>query len=120
MAFDFKKTGSAIRALRSDRGMSQTELAKKAGLTQPAVALIEQGKRAVTLETLDSLGIGLNVPAECLTILGYRSIANDKDGTEFVKSIQKVIRATVEAQRPKARKHASKRTKQVPDSLVPA
>lgn len=120
MPFDFRKIGSSIRALRSQRGLSQIELAKKAGLTQPAIALIEQGRRAVSLETLDSLAKGLNVPADCLTILGYRSIASDKDFTELLKSIQNLIRVAVEAQRPKTRKGAAKPARRVGGHLVPA
>ncbi|MDR1187078.1 MAG: helix-turn-helix domain-containing protein [Bifidobacteriaceae bacterium] len=37
---------------RMDAGLSQTELAKRAGMTQSAVSLVEGGGRVPTLETL--------------------------------------------------------------------
>lgn len=97
MAFDVKKFGAAIRTLREGSGLSQANLADQAGLTQAAVALIEQGKRSVSMETLDALGQALNVPAECLSILAFRAMAKQKDITDLASSLQNLILATVEA-----------------------
>ena len=97
MAFDVKKFGAAIRTLRAKSGLTQAALAKQAGLTQAAVALIEQGKRAVSLETLDTLSAALKVPSECLSILAFRSMANQKDISDLAKSLQNLILASVDA-----------------------
>lgn len=97
MAFDAKKFGAALRALRESSGTSQAALAERAGLTQAAIAMIEQGKRTVSMEALSSLGEALNVPSECLSILGFRPMSNAKDVADLAQSLQKLIVATVAA-----------------------
>ncbi len=44
--------GNLIRLARRDSGLSQRELAKRAGTSQAAVAAYESGRRAPTLDTL--------------------------------------------------------------------
>lgn len=97
MAFDATKFGAALRALRESSGTSQATLAERAGLTQAAIAMIEQGKRTVSMEALSSLGDALNVPSECLSILGFRSVSNAKDVADLAQSLQKLIVVTVAA-----------------------
>lgn len=97
MAFDATKFGAALRALRESSGTSQATLAERAGLTQAAIAMIEQGKRTVSMEALSSLGEALNVPSECLSILGFRSVSNAKDIADLAQSLQKLIVTTVAA-----------------------
>ena len=53
MAFDAKQFGTAVKTLRVGSGFTQAELGQKMGLTQAAVVMIEQGKRGVSMETLD-------------------------------------------------------------------
>ena len=112
MAFDVKKFGAAIRTLRENIGLSQAALAEQAGLTQAAVALIEQGKRSVSMQTLDTLGQALKVPSECLSILAFRAMAKQKDIADLAKSLQNLILATVEARSatvPASRRRAATR-----------
>ena len=97
MAIELKKLGNAIRFLRQKRGLSQSGLGKRAGLSQAAIAWIEQGRRSVSLDALNSLGNALDVPAECLTILGSAEIEKSKDANAFLASLQKLIFTTVEA-----------------------
>lgn len=42
--------GANLKRLRSDRGMSQTELAAAVNVTQPMIAQIERGTKALTME----------------------------------------------------------------------
>jgi transcriptional regulator with XRE-family HTH domain len=44
-----------LHQLRADRGWSQTELARRAGLTPQAINQLERGKYRPTLETLCKL-----------------------------------------------------------------
>ncbi|MBA2313107.1 MAG: helix-turn-helix domain-containing protein [Actinobacteria bacterium] len=44
--------GNLIRLARRDLGLSQRDLARKAGTSQAAIAADEAGKRSPTLETL--------------------------------------------------------------------
>ena len=51
----FLELGRLIRETRVEKGLSQKELAFKAGMEQPDISMIEKGKKNVTLETLASL-----------------------------------------------------------------
>lgn len=52
--------GRAVRALREQRGWSQTALAKTAGMTQSAVARFEAGGTIPSLPVLDRLARALD------------------------------------------------------------
>jgi ribosome-binding protein aMBF1 (putative translation factor) len=51
--------GRMVRALREQRGWSQTQLARTAGMTQPAVARFESGGTVPTLPVLERLAHAL-------------------------------------------------------------
>lgn len=54
-----------VRALREAKGISQSELARRIGSTQPAIARLEAGGVAPSIETLEriahALGLELSV-----------------------------------------------------------
>ena len=98
MAIEKELLGKAIRQVRQLRGMSQAALATAAGLRGNSVALIERGQRGVSMETLNGLADALEVPAACLAMLGTSKIAGQSDSASLVKSLQKLIVATIVAQ----------------------
>ncbi len=51
----FLKIGKLIREARIEKGLSQRELAFKAGMKQPDISMIEKGKKNITMETLTCL-----------------------------------------------------------------
>jgi HTH-type transcriptional regulator/antitoxin HipB len=53
--------GEQIRRLREARGVSQAELGRRIGSTQPAIARLEAGRVTPTLETLDRVAAALEV-----------------------------------------------------------
>ncbi len=53
--------GERIRGLREARGVSQAELGRRIGSTQPAIARLEAGRVSPTLETLDRVAAALGV-----------------------------------------------------------
>lgn len=53
--------GRQVRELRVQQGLSQTELARRAGMTQPAVARFEAGGTVPTLPVLERLARSLGV-----------------------------------------------------------
>ena len=55
-----------LRVWREFRGLTQTQLAEKAGVTQGAIAQIESGKRKGSIEMLQRLAHALNVDLEDL------------------------------------------------------
>jgi ribosome-binding protein aMBF1 (putative translation factor) len=53
--------GRRVRELRIKQGLSQSELARRAGMTQPAVARFEAGGTVPTLPVLERLARSLGV-----------------------------------------------------------
>lgn len=53
-----------IKDLRFERGISQEELAHRAGLSRTGMGLLETGKRWPRLDTLISVAEGLNITVE--------------------------------------------------------
>jgi transcriptional regulator with XRE-family HTH domain len=60
--------GDLLRAVRRRRGMSQTELARRAGTSQPVISAYEHGRRDPTVGTLrrliEATGERLHLDAE--------------------------------------------------------
>jgi len=54
--------GERIRTLRTERGLSQEQLAELADLHRTFIGRIERGETNVTLENIKRLAKGLNVP----------------------------------------------------------
>jgi transcriptional regulator with XRE-family HTH domain len=100
MGIEKETLGAAIKQVRLSRGMTQVQLAEATGLSKGgnSIALIEQGKRFVSVETLNALADALDVPAACLAILGSESIGTNKAATDFMHSLQKVISTVIQAQ----------------------
>jgi DNA-binding XRE family transcriptional regulator len=58
---------SPVKLWREQRGLTQEELAKRAGISKPYLSQIETGKRQGTVETLSALARALDVPLDVLT-----------------------------------------------------
>lgn len=54
----------AIAKLRSEQGLTQTELAKRTGIKQGELSKLENGKANPTLETLQKIAKGLGMRLE--------------------------------------------------------
>ena len=53
--------GAKLRAIRDERGLSQRELAQRAGLSANAISLIERDENSPSVSTLQSLAAALHV-----------------------------------------------------------
>lgn len=62
---------AAIRFFRRRKGLSQTQLAQKAGLTQTTISEIEKGVRSPTVDTVYHIS----------NVLGLTLILTDGDGS---------------------------------------
>lgn len=56
-----QKFGQAVRTRRSELGISQEELAARAGLHRTYIADVERGKRNVSLINIERIANALNV-----------------------------------------------------------
>ncbi len=88
--------GAQIRRRREQRGMSGSELARRAGLSKATLSQLEAGKGNPTIETLDALAIALRIPlTDLLTrdtdpgpvFVPGTKIAADEVGRELLRRI---------------------------------
>lgn len=100
MDIDAKQLGAAVREMRTARGMTQVELARAAGFSRSGntIALIERGERSVSLKAMNRLATALNLPTGCLAVLASRTESDSKALARLLRSLQKLVRATVAAQ----------------------
>ncbi|MFM9277974.1 helix-turn-helix domain-containing protein [Paenibacillus jiagnxiensis] len=57
-----ERVGNRIRELRKAKGWTQEQLAEAAGLHYSYIGGVERGDRNISLETLEKIVTGLNVP----------------------------------------------------------
>lgn len=68
-----------LRELRNAAGLTQAQLAEKAGLSSQAIAALEQGTRGPTWDTVRRLAHGLNVGVEAFKVnLPQEETKNEK------------------------------------------
>ena len=60
------RIGARVMALRKLAGMSQEQLAERAGLQRPHISRIEAGKYAVTLETIQAIAEALGMTVDII------------------------------------------------------
>lgn len=58
--------GLRIRKLRMSKGMSQKQLAYKVGLTKSYISLLETGKRAALISTLEKIATVLDTKLDII------------------------------------------------------
>ena len=63
---DSKDIGKRIRIARSERCISQRELAEAVGCTVPYISTIERGEKVPSLKTFVAMATALKVPADVL------------------------------------------------------
>ncbi len=75
------RLGTALRAVRTSRGLSQSALARLAGVSPSAISQAERGRRGLSLDTLLDLSAKLHVTLDELlrgeAAPGYRLVRRD-------------------------------------------
>ncbi|MCB9458112.1 MAG: helix-turn-helix transcriptional regulator [Anaerolineaceae bacterium] len=61
--------GKAIKLCRTQRGFSQAELSRIAGISVSYLSLLERGKRDPNLSTVEDIAQALEVPVSILVFL---------------------------------------------------
>jgi transcriptional regulator with XRE-family HTH domain len=56
------KFGKIIKELRSEKGLSQEELADRAGMHRTYIGMIERAEKNITIENICKLSKALDVP----------------------------------------------------------
>jgi transcriptional regulator with XRE-family HTH domain len=56
-----KKFGEKVRKFREDQGLSQEELAFRAGLHRTYIGMIERGEKNITLRNIEKIANALEV-----------------------------------------------------------
>ena len=84
------RIGVALRAVRTQRQLSQSDLARLAGVSPSAISQAERGQRGLSLETLLQLTGNLNMSVDELlrgeVIAGYRLGRRDHPRTRRINS----------------------------------
>lgn len=62
--------GKSIQTCRMQRGFSQAELARRAGISVSYLSMLENSKRDPTISTVEKVATALGVPIEILFFLG--------------------------------------------------
>ena len=65
---NFSNIGSKVRKERRAKGLSQSELSKKLGISPSYLNLIESGRRTITVPLLIKIGNELSLSLKDLTI----------------------------------------------------
>ena len=63
------KFGQKVRAERQKQGLSQEELAEKAGVHRTYIGMIERGEKNITLLNIEKIAKALNIPLDKLMSL---------------------------------------------------
>ena len=79
------RLGTALKAVRTARGLSQSALARLAGVSPSAISQAERGQRGLSLDTLLDLSAKLNITLDELlrgeVVPGYRLVRRDDPWT---------------------------------------
>lgn len=95
----FREIGRRIASARKARGWTQTQLAEAVGSYLRAIQSLESG-RAMTLTTIASLAVALNVPP-----------ADFLDGTEHLLGIRARRKRPAHRRKPTSKRRATRRSK---------
>ncbi|WFR63778.1 helix-turn-helix domain-containing protein [Paenibacillus amylolyticus] len=81
--------GERIRAIRKAKGLTQQQLAELSGLDDAYVGSVERGERNFSIDTLEKILTGLNVPSYSL----FYNSNNDSDSLnlQFIDNYRSII-----------------------------
>lgn len=69
-----EKFGNRVRLLRSERGLTQEQLAERAGISVDFLSLIERGRNSPSFENLDQLADALDISVAQLFSFGEKAV----------------------------------------------
>ena len=84
-----------ITEIRKEKGMSQAELAKAAGLSTTYISFIESGKKSPTLKSLEKISQALNIPFPILSFLALDENDVHPDKRAAFELVRPAVKAMV-------------------------
>ena len=88
--YSHKLMGALIRDARSDAHMNQLEMSERAGIARTHLAMIENGRKSATVDTLWKIATALDIPLSSL-IQKAEAIIDSLPGEDPQKEIDDVI-----------------------------
>ncbi|WP_433941855.1 helix-turn-helix domain-containing protein [Paenibacillus lautus] len=87
-----KLIGERIKHLRKEQGMTQEELAEKAGINASYIGTVERGERNISIETLEKIIEGLGVSSTAMFQFHETdSMKAATDKAEVIESINSLL-----------------------------
>lgn len=83
--------GKAIKTLRTRHKVRQQVLAKKVGVTQGYLSLIEKGLREPGFDLIEKIADTLNIPQQIILLLACNQTAKSKRFAKPLKNITLLI-----------------------------
>lgn len=83
--------GEKIRQLRESRGLSNRQLAKKAGLSQPVMNRIENGNRKADIESIEKICDALEI-----TLIDFFNVDSQEVSPEYLELLKNAKELTSE------------------------
>ena len=92
-----KKLGDVISEIRHDNGVTQEQLAKKAGVSRTTLASLEKGEHNVMIKNLLDVLVALDVPLEYILLRAAeeRKALPKEDGTVCSKIVHDLVCAVL-------------------------
>ena len=79
MKYDHRITGQVIGLLRTQKKLSQKQLASRANLARSHLAMIENGHKSASIETLWNIASALNMPLSSIIRIVENEIAKSPE-----------------------------------------
>jgi transcriptional regulator with XRE-family HTH domain len=89
----FMDLGNSIKNIRKQRNITQVDFAKRCGITQTYLSLIENNQKEPNLSTLKAIGRGLDIPLPILFFLAM----DEKDVPPKKRDAFKLISPSVKS-----------------------
>ena len=83
MAIDYMSLGARVKFLRTQRNLTQEELAEKADIGRKHVSNIENGERGLSIDVLIALANALEVSADEILVDNLTASESNHDGDDY-------------------------------------
>lgn len=96
----FRKLGARVAVLRKSRQMTQEELGRAVGMSQPTIYAYELGDRRMSIVTLDRMARTFGVPLDFFRQSGdLKSIRQTRTSPRWVRQASRLQQLTITEQR---------------------